>query len=135
MKNIIVLTLFALILVSSSCRSASVDENGPKLAYTTMLQDNNGIKRDTYVASYFPIRTWEAPRSFPVSMAKDELLLMMTERDGSERLLLIITKKDNDKIIPFFRENKKMTFSYTYVTVYTDSKKQYPLLRLVEIFK
>ena len=105
------------------------ESNLEKIPYVTLLSSAESISSNVYQGSSYPIRFFGVPGNIKYEVDRTQMIVMMTDKMGSDRLLMLVPK---DKV-PLFqsgiKDNTEMKYAFRPVGVFN----KYPLLQLVDL--
>ena len=121
-----VLTFFCVFLSFSANAGSS-----EYLPYDQLLLKINSADSDVYHGKAYPVRVFNLPPAIKSCSSKDSDLkvVMMTDRQGTEQVFLVVP----GKMVPFFVDkiNKNMQLEYSFKPLEMYNK--FPYLQLVEV--
>lgn len=104
----------------------------PRASYRMLLTDYASLKDEKFKGSLYPVKYFRTPASLKSATGAGNQLLMLSSRQGSAKVLLVVPKDRYKDLNSRIRSKKKFDFVYSPVTVF---KSKYPVLKYIDEIK
>jgi hypothetical protein len=104
----------------------------PRATYKQLVKNYKALNGKLFRASAYPKKIFKIPSSFKLEPGTGDRLVLLTTKNGTNNLYLIINKNNIPMLKSKIYSNKMIDFVYTPVQTYTSKAGKHPVIKLVE---